>query len=161
MNDLITFTGSAPTGSSFAWSFGGGVATPGTGSGPQSVHWTSTGTKTVTLTVDNFGCNTSYSDTVLVRDLTGTNQINNPAFSISINPNPNDGSFELQFGKPISNSIIVKILDMDGRIVYNQEFGNANNSKIAIKATDLTSGNYLINVLLDGNTVTKKITISR
>ncbi len=53
----VTFTGPNASSLNYTWDFGGGTATPGFGSGPQNVTWTSSGTKTVTVTVDDgSGC---------------------------------------------------------------------------------------------------------
>ena len=111
--------------------------------------------------VDNNGCNSTFSDTVLVRDLTGTTIVNNPALNVSINPNPNNGTFELLFGKPISGSLTVKIMALDGRTVYNKAYSGTANNKIAVRASDLASGDYLVNISSDEGTITKKITVSR
>lgn len=55
-SSTVTFTGQAPTGAVYSWNFGGGTATPGTGSGPHTVNWGSGGTKTITLVVTANGC---------------------------------------------------------------------------------------------------------
>ncbi|MFI4962877.1 MAG: hypothetical protein ACHP6H_03365, partial [Legionellales bacterium] len=103
VNDVITFTGTAPTGSIYTWDFGGGIATPGTGAGPQTVYWTISGTKTVTLTVNNGGCTSTFSDTVHV----GINAVKElPAGDkdIYIMPNPNYGSFKIVFNDPVNKA---------------------------------------------------------
>ncbi|MCF8244908.1 MAG: gliding motility-associated C-terminal domain-containing protein [Saprospiraceae bacterium] len=56
----VTFTGSAGAGLTYAWDFDGGTATPGSGSGPQSVVWSTPGAHTVSVTVaDGNGCTAS------------------------------------------------------------------------------------------------------
>ena len=52
---IIEFTGSAEDGSVFNWNFGGGTATD-LGNESYEVTWSSLGTKTVTLQIDNGGC---------------------------------------------------------------------------------------------------------
>ena len=47
----IVYTGNATPNASYQWTFGGGIASPGAGQGPQSVFWGSSGTVTVTLNV--------------------------------------------------------------------------------------------------------------
>ena len=63
----ITYTGTAPVGSTYAWSFGAG-ATPSTatGLGPHSVSYSSTGSKTISLTITAGSCTATSSNTVLV-----------------------------------------------------------------------------------------------
>lgn len=53
------YTGNASSAASFAWDFGGGTATPGTGPGPHSVTWPTDGTYTVSLQVEEAGCSSS------------------------------------------------------------------------------------------------------
>jgi len=55
-NSTVTYTGSATPAATYNWNFGGGTATPGTGQGPQQVNWSTTGVKSITLNVTQFGC---------------------------------------------------------------------------------------------------------
>lgn len=52
----ITYTGSASSLATFSWKFDGGVVTSGSGAGPYTVRWNSTGSKVVRLTVTDNGC---------------------------------------------------------------------------------------------------------
>lgn len=52
----VTFAGTAGTGATYLWNFGDGVATPGTGAGPHTVTWNTSGAKTISLTVEENGC---------------------------------------------------------------------------------------------------------
>ncbi len=53
----VTYTGGADeNNATFAWTFNGGMANPGTGAGPHTVSWATGGTKTITLTVTENGC---------------------------------------------------------------------------------------------------------
>lgn len=54
---IVNYTGTAdPANSTFAWDFGGGIATPGTGPGPHSISWPNAGTATVSLVVTEGNC---------------------------------------------------------------------------------------------------------
>ena len=61
------FAGSAPPGSTYAWNFGSGAspATAATG-GPHNVSWSTTGIKTVTLTVTSGACSSTTTRTINV-----------------------------------------------------------------------------------------------
>ena len=52
----VTYTGTGSLGAQFSWSFGGGTATPGTGTGPHTVSWATAGDKTISLTVTENNC---------------------------------------------------------------------------------------------------------
>jgi len=56
----VTFAGTTGTGYFYNWNFNGGTATPGTGSGPQLVTWSTAGPHTVSVNVSNSnGCSIS------------------------------------------------------------------------------------------------------
>jgi len=56
-NANVNYTGSGSAAAVYAWNFNGGIATPvPSGSGPYSVNWASSGTKTVSLIVTENGC---------------------------------------------------------------------------------------------------------
>lgn len=55
----ITYTGNAPAGATYNWNFGGGTVQSGSGQGPYTVTFPTTGTFTVTLTVTHNGCTSS------------------------------------------------------------------------------------------------------
>ena len=158
--DVLTFTGTAPAGSTYTWSFGGGTGTPGTGAGPQTDVWLFTGLKTVTLTVTNDGCTATYSDTVLVVSNTGIGQLTGDGQNVSILPNPNDGVFDVVFTKAVSANVSVKIFDMQGRTVYSDEFATKGN-KVPVVTGNLPSGTYTVSIAIDGDVVNKKITIAK
>ncbi|MCQ6958253.1 DUF2341 domain-containing protein [Mucilaginibacter aquariorum] len=66
-NATFTYTGSGAV--SYAWSFDGGTPTPTglTGSGPYTVNWSTSGLKTITLTVTNAnGCQATFTQKVAV-----------------------------------------------------------------------------------------------
>lgn len=52
----ITFTGSASGNAVYTWGFGGGTVGSGTGAGPFVVNYSSAGSKTITLSVNDGGC---------------------------------------------------------------------------------------------------------
>lgn len=60
----ISYTGSAASNATYVWDFDGGTAVPGNGQGPHVVTWMTAGTKTITLTVTENGCDASYSSTL-------------------------------------------------------------------------------------------------
>jgi len=63
----VTYTGNATTNANYIWDFDGGVAIPGTGPGPHTITWPSSGTKNITLNVEENGClGTTSSATVTV-----------------------------------------------------------------------------------------------
>lgn len=61
-NGTITYTGNATAGATYAWNFGAGASpATATGQGPHSVSWSTAGSKTISLTVTQGGCNSTTS----------------------------------------------------------------------------------------------------
>ena len=52
----VTYTGTGAVGANYTWGFNGGTVVSGSGQGPYQVLWTTGGTKTVTLDVNDNGC---------------------------------------------------------------------------------------------------------
>jgi len=166
-NDVITFSGTAPTGCTYIWNFGSGygsVSPGGTVAGPQTVVYPTPGLETLTLKVINAGCPSGiYTDTILVIDtaLTAINNMGLHQINMTIIPNPNEGSFEIAFDNPINNSFVVKIADMQGRVVYNTLYKGTTNNKVSIDSGNLPSGIYTVSVYVNNVPATQKITITR
>lgn len=159
-NDTLTFTGTAPTGSTITWSFSGGTAVPGTGAGPQAVSWTTTGWKAITLSITDSGCTSSYTDNVLVKSTVGITTLIAPTKDVEILPNPNDGSFHILLQSGNSATVLVVITDMEGRQVYSQSLV-PNGNDLAVHTGNLAAGNYIVIVNPGDGEIRKKITISR
>jgi gliding motility-associated-like protein len=52
----VTYTGTGAPGANYTWGFNGATVISGSGQGPYQVMWTTGGTKTVTLDVNDNGC---------------------------------------------------------------------------------------------------------
>jgi PKD repeat protein len=154
----VVFTGTAYTGTTYSWSFDGGNATPGTGAGPQTVSWTATGTKTVTLTLDNSGCTSSFTDTVQVNIPNGINAAGLDAMNaINIIPNPSSGQTNIIVSMSTETTVSIVAYDMAGRLVstiYNGELG-AGEKSIALNTENISAGIYLIKAT-DGRSFIQK-----
>jgi hypothetical protein len=138
----ITFTGAAGIGTTYSWNFGSG-ASPATANtvGPHSVTYSTTGSKTISLTVTNPGCtavNSSSNITVTAGSCTGTS-------SMSINPS-----------SPIQNSAATFTFtgSVAGGTTYSWNFGSG-----ASPATATTVGPHSVTYSTTGaKTATVTIT---
>ena len=79
-NTTVTYTGSANSTSTYTWNFGGGTVQSGTGAGPYTVAYNTSGNKTLTLTVVQDGCSSTATAETLTVDEPPT-----PSFSLSSN----------------------------------------------------------------------------
>ncbi len=57
----ITYTGTAPSNTTYTWNFAGGTIVSGTGQGPYQVSWATGGVKNVMLTVTSNGCSSAVT----------------------------------------------------------------------------------------------------
>lgn len=160
-SDTINITGSNSTGAIYTWNFTGGLATPGTGSGPQVVSWDSSGYKVVSVTVTtDGGCTATYVDSIFVNNL-AVPKVANPIPVVSVFPNPSNGKFDLNFTQSITKPFSIKITDVTGRVVYSESVTNVNSKRFEVTADKLLPGNYLVNVLLSNAVVTDKLVIEK
>jgi gliding motility-associated-like protein len=83
----VVYTGDTATIATYSWNFSGGTATPGTGAGPHTLSWATSGTKIISIVVqDSNGCSSlPVSDTV---------QVDAPLNAPVINCTPSTGSIE-------------------------------------------------------------------
>lgn len=86
---------------------------------------------------------------------TSINEIAKDNFKIY--PNPSTGKFNISFSKPLLNPAIIRVYDMVGKLIYNQEHISKKN--IQIDLGDTKKGFYLISVISNKEIFTKKILI--
>ncbi len=143
------------------WNYDGGALVAGTaGSGPQALKWSTTGTKIVAFTDSMSGSVVNYYDTVTVISPNSVNGLTYSAENVHVVPNPNNGSFDVEFDREVNGKVTMTILNMVGRAVYNNQWDAVNNT-IPVDLGNLPAGVYLGKIKVDGETVTQKITISR
>ncbi len=158
---IVSYTGSAPGGTTYSWTFGGGTPATSTSAGPVSVYWTTAGTYTISLTVESGGCSSTFTDTIHVNHGVSVKEVTTGSLKAGIVPNPNDGSFDVVFDQAVNTGISVKLYDMLGREVYNNEFTGTINNKVSIAASELANGTYAATITANGKVVTQKVTITR
>ncbi|MEL6671729.1 MAG: choice-of-anchor L domain-containing protein, partial [Bacteroidota bacterium] len=61
----VVYTGDAAQNAAYAWNFGAGAQSTGTGVGPYTVSWPTAGPKTVTLQVEENGCISAATSQVI------------------------------------------------------------------------------------------------
>jgi len=89
-----------------------------------------------------------------------TSSINDFSLSnFSLYPNPNNGSFSVEFNSKTSEDINISIFDIQGRKVFDQSYSNSGNFSQNIDLKDVQSGIYLV-VVKDGeNSQIRKIAV--
>lgn len=78
--------------------------------------------------------------------------------NISIAPNPNNGTFNIQF-KDLSTGYSVEVFDVSGRVLYQNNFNSSSDLLQTVKLEDSAKGVYFVNLKSNGTILTKKIII--
>lgn len=149
-NSFLTysFTNTTAVGggvTTYAWDFGD----TGTSTDVDPIHvYTTNGMYFVTLTATN-ECGTHvYSDSVLVT-LVGIEEMENGG-SLSIYPNPNNGSFVLDIEIPENASVDMFVTNELGQRVFTKDLGLiAGSNQAGIDLGGVQSGIYFVTVNVD------------
>lgn len=101
---------------------------------------------------DNSGSHT-YSNIVIIKSETTTES------DVQLLNNPFRGYFDLGIVTPAPATCIVNVLDATGKLVYTQTAVVSNHTILTItpRAKNLSAGVYMVQVLLNGKTVTRKL----
>jgi hypothetical protein len=97
----------------------------------------------------------------LIKTQLTTTALSNETFlenQFSIYPNPNKGSFTIEF-KEIANSFSVEVYDVTGKTIYENSYDQSANPSQMINLDNVNRGIYFINVKSDKGLVTKKLVI--
>lgn len=83
-------------------------------------------------------------------------------YSLSQNyPNPFNPTTTISFGIPKAGMVTLKVFDISGKevSVLLNEFRNEGNYSVNFNASNLSSGIYFYSLQINGNTITKKLTL--
>ena len=82
--------------------------------------------------------------------------------TFNIYPNPAVNSVTIDFDTKGSKSAQVVIVNALGEIVFTQSFSGTNGRQIVpVNVTDIANGFYFVNLFVDGEVVTKKLSINK
>lgn len=119
------------------------------------------GPYTITYTYIADGCTTSVSSTVSVTQAVGINNIDDLKTPIQVYPNPSNGTFTLTFETQKQHSVRLNITDLTGRLVYTEDVLSLNGKYSRnLAGTNLSAGVYMLNLVIDGKTSTRKLVIN-
>ena len=144
-----------------------GTPTGGVWSGPgvtgSSLSPTAAGVGSHTAVysyTDVNGCEGNTSVIVQVDACVGLVE-NTLANGVSVYPNPNNGSFTLSVNANVAD-LIIKITDMQGRVVYASVENNVNAGFVKQISLDTqSSGMYLMHIIANGEQRTEKISVQK
>ncbi len=149
-NTMSTTAGFA----SYQWYFNGN---PIPGANASSYTATQSGGYSVTVT-NGSGCDAS--STVFTFIFVAVNPANASSFGLVVFPNPNDGRFTIQLDLERDRNVALGIYDLAGKQVWNQSgdlpYGEW---KQGLDLSHLSKGTYLLQVISEGQKVTRKIVV--
>lgn len=148
------FTYSGTAGSNLTWDFGDG-SPAGSGATPSHTY-AMDGSYTVCLTADN-DCGTDSICQVL-----GVVAIDRglQAETVSLFPNPNNGSFTLSFTSYDITDVDVEIFSLRGKSVYRKNYESVNGTvKESVTLGDVANGVYFVRFSSANQVITRKLTV--
>lgn len=158
----VTFTDQS-TGNpvNWTWSFPGGIPSTSNLQNPV-VTYMYKGTFNVQLIVSN-GTFTDTLEKINYIDANYSAGVENcSSISLGISPNPSNGIFRVSVGSCNDNKVSLKVYNLTGSIVYeDQKFSVNNESGGTIDLSALNEGIYLVKVKGEPETITRKIIIRK
>jgi hypothetical protein len=126
----------------------------------QTISVTTNGQYIVTVTTAGVGC--SDSDTINVNFTSGVVNIDGSVTNISLYPNPSNGPFNVSIDNIETSNLVIDIMDMTGRIVYNRYVGSVSGNTIeSFDMTNLRMGTYVLRVMANGKSTQMRFIISQ
>jgi uncharacterized repeat protein (TIGR01451 family) len=95
-----------------------------------------------------------------IDNVTAIKTIANKEGSLSVYPNPSNGNFTVNFESPVRQTIIVKIVAINGNVVYEQNLYHNYQSQLQLNQ-NLPAGVYLITVNSEKEQYTQKLIITK
>ncbi len=152
----ITLNATIPNGSSYLWSPGGAttasITVDSTGVGFDSQEYS-------VIATDNNTCSNTDATTITFINCTGIRDIDGLE-SVSLYPNPNDGTFNFGIESSVSVTVNIKIFDAVGNKhleLDNVEVVNSYSSRISL--TDANPGIYFMSIENEEGTFIKKFLV--
>lgn len=110
----------------------------------------------------------STSDTLAMRNkinalfkgTLGNETINSNPASFSLYPNPSNEQVTIQFNSTPNSTVKVQVLDLSGKLV--KEWMNEKQNGLVSRqfnTSDLANGNYLVHMVTDGESYTRKLAV--
>lgn len=84
---------------------------------------------------------------------------NNQTTHFNFYPNPNNGTFTLEYENSTKEKAVINITDINGKILFNEEVKGDKKINKRINLGDQAQGTYIVTVKEGKNTITKKIII--
>jgi len=146
IDSSVTFNNlSNPSKASWHWDFGDGDTS--TLESPTH-HYSDAGYYTVTLTVDNGFCSSSYSDSVYYPDPL-ENITESFASSFNLYPNPGNGRFSVEAQIDRLREMYIVVYDLQGRELYRSLRHRTRDFREEVDLEKYPAGTYMVQMWVD------------
>jgi hypothetical protein len=150
----VAFTDLSSDASTYMWSFGDGDTSYA--ANPAHIY-PAAGTYTVTQYVEN-DCGEDLKTQRVTIQLVGLEDVSDNE-GISLFPNPNSGMFDLVINGVEDQDLNVKVVTLDGKIVFDTEVVNSGVTELNIDLGNVSSGVYFVRVQGETYSAVEKVTI--
>jgi subtilisin-like proprotein convertase family protein len=116
----------------------------------------------VLAVIDYYGGDTGTLNSWEVEVCSQEVTMNNPNFtlqSFEVYPNPNNGSFTVEFDSTLNDAVTINVYDVNGRNVYQKEYNAMSNFKENLLLDVIQSGVYLVEVSAGNKKDVRKIVV--
>ena len=153
----LTLTNTSDEGllaTTYSWSFGDGIISNDKN---PSHTYAAAGSYVVSLIATNTCGSDTLNQTINVTAVGLNNTIN--AKNVIVYPNPNNGQFKIDFKLNLKDNVTLKIVNLSGQIVYQNNLGSTLSENLSIDLSELASGVYTLRVEGVNTQITKKISV--
>ena len=134
----LTFTDASSGAVSWLWDFGDNNSS----TQQNPVHtYSNPGNYTITLTINNGGCSSTQSFTIL----TGVKQIGSLNPKVVISPNPTSGMVSILIDKALEEDLQILVRDINGKAVMNSMLTKGS-TEVKLNFAELSSAVYLVQI---------------
>lgn len=91
--------------------------------------------------------------------LLGVKGISKP-FTVRLYPNPTHGDLNIEISENTADNITIQVVDFTGKLVSTKEWNSMGTVvRESLDLNELSQGTYFVNVILDGERYTERITV--
>ena len=152
-----TFINQSTNSTGYSWDFGD--SSPLNNSANPSHVYSANGSYTVTLTATG-PCGSETYTMVVVISQVGL-QDNDLSNTLSLFPNPNDGNFTIAFNLSDAKDVTITVVDVSGRVVYQDQQIKIINYKKQIVIESAEQGMYFVQIITADGVVNQKVLVQR
>jgi hypothetical protein len=150
---------------------GSATASATGGVAPYTYQWDATANNQTTATATGLTNNTTYGVTITdangcTNDTTVTVVVvgvaNVPTLNgLSMFPNPADATVFVELNLTQSSDVVIRVVNAIGQTVLENQLGTTESRRVVLNTEKLSTGVYMVQFVIDGQTLTEKLVLDR